>query len=291
MVLIVTSFVVLLQSARSQLRLPTLVITEENYEDCGEAATCPATAEEVGNLRRMIENVLNTTFAHPCGDGLWNRVAYLNMSDPSQRCPSNWLEYSNNSLGVRACRREPSPGAGSCSGVLFSSSKQQYSKVCGKVIGYQFGTTDAFTDPFSNIRSDVSINGSYVDGVSITHSTMPRNHIWSFASGVTEAGLSRFNCPCSPGYQGPVQPSYVGNDYFCESGDSASASSTFHLDDKLWDGQQCSNEGSCCTNKTLPWFHKELPNPTSDDIEVRICGDEGTETEGTPVELIEIYVQ
>ena len=195
MVLIVTSFVVLLQSARSQLRLPTLVITEENYEDCGEAATCPATAEEVGNLRRMIENVLNTTFAHPCGDGLWNRVAYLNMSDPSQRCPSNWLEYSNNSLGVRACRREPSPGAGSCSGVLFSSSKQQYSKVCGKVIGYQFGTTDAFTDPFSNIRSDVSINGSYVDGVSITHGTMPRNHIWSFASGVTELVLAVSTAP------------------------------------------------------------------------------------------------
>ena len=50
-------------------------------------------------------------------------------------------------------------------------------------------------------------------------------------------------------------------------------------------------EGSCCTNKTLPRFRKELPNPTSDDIEVRICGDEGTETEVTPVEVIENYVQ
>ena len=101
-VLIVTSFVVLLQSARSQLRLPTLVITEENCEDSDEAVTCqcPATAEKVGNLRRMIENVLNTTFAHPCGDGLWNRVAYLNMSDPSQRCPSNWSEPSTVTIAL-----------------------------------------------------------------------------------------------------------------------------------------------------------------------------------------------
>ena len=27
-----------------------------------------------------------------CGAGLWHRVAYLNMSDPSQQCPSAWRE-------------------------------------------------------------------------------------------------------------------------------------------------------------------------------------------------------
>ena len=96
-------------------------------------------------------------------------MAYLNMSDPSQRCPSTWSEY--NSLGVRACRRQPSPGAGSCSGVFFSSTKE-YSKVCGKVIGYQLETTDAFTDPNAQIHRGVTIDGSYVDGVSITHGTI-----------------------------------------------------------------------------------------------------------------------
>ena len=53
----------------------------------------------------------------------------------------------------------------------------------------------------------------------------------------------------------------------------------------------CSHEGTYCTNKFLPWFSRELPNPTSDDIEVRICGDKGTDNEGSPVELVEIYVQ
>ena len=32
-------------------------------------------------------------------------------------------------------------------------------------------------------------------------------------------------------------------------------------------------------------------NPTSDDIEVRIMGSEGTDNEDTPIELLEIYVQ
>ena len=29
-----------------------------------------------------------------CGDGVWYRVAHLNMSDPSQHCPSAWRENS-----------------------------------------------------------------------------------------------------------------------------------------------------------------------------------------------------
>ena len=40
----------------------------------------------------------------------------------------------------------------------------------------------------------------------------------------------------------------------------------------------------------LLWLSRELPKPTSDDIEVRICGDEGTDNERTPVELVEVYV-
>ena len=35
-----------------------------------------------------------------CGAGQWHRIAFLNMSDPSQYCPSAWREY--NTSGVRA---------------------------------------------------------------------------------------------------------------------------------------------------------------------------------------------
>ena len=39
------------------------------------------------------------------------------------------------------------------------------------------------------------------------------------------------------------------------------------------------------------WFSVELSRITNDDIEVHVCGDEGTSNEGTPVELVEIHVQ
>ena len=57
-------------------------------------------------------------------------------------------------------------------------------------------------------------------------------------------------------------------------------------------GQQCDNEGTCCTGaNTPPWFSVELHNSTSDDIEVRICHDQDTIDEDTPIQLLEIYVQ
>ena len=64
------------------------------------------------------------------------------------------------------------------------------------------------------------------------------------------------------------------------------------LNDTLWDGEQCSHEGTCCTGtNTPPWFSVNLNSPTSDDIEVRIMGSESTANEDTPIELLEIYVQ
>ena len=49
----------------------------------------------------------------------------------------------------------------------------QYSRVCGRVIGYQFGSTDAFRSRLTNIDQV-----AYVDGISITHGS-PCNHIWT----------------------------------------------------------------------------------------------------------------
>ena len=53
-----------------------------------------------------------------CGPGLWYCVAYLNMSNPTEQCPSAWMEY--NSGGVRACGRSAST-SGSCPGVRYST--------------------------------------------------------------------------------------------------------------------------------------------------------------------------
>ena len=212
-----------------------------------------------------------------CGPGEWRQVAHLNMSDPTQQCPSAWREY--NTSGVRACGR-PSSG-GSCAATTYPTSFQ-YRRVCGRVVGYQYASPDAF------YRSG-NINQQYTDGISITHGS-PREHVWTYAAGVTESSSdhSLANCPCSSN-PGGGPPSFVGNNYYCESGNPTDDwSRQLYASDKLWDGKQC--EDSCCTGTdSPPWFKVQLSTTTSEDIEIRICGDEGTVNEDTPVELIEIY--
>ena len=222
-----------------------------------------------------------------CGEGLWYQVAYLNMSDSTQVCPSNWIEIRT---PVRTCGR-PTSARGSCPGVQYSAKSLQYSKVCGRVIGYQDGSADAFYPG----RSSSSPDDIYVDGVSLTHG-MPRKHIWTFAVGGTDGSLgdNDVNCPCfNPAASSNVlPPTFVGNNYFCESGNHGrrlGGRKIFFEGDPVWDGQQC--EGECCTGKSAPWFHASLPKPTTDDIEIRICANEGTDNDDSPVQMFEIYIQ
>ena len=222
------------------------------------------------SFRMIIQNNLTTSpnnivISDNCGTGEWHRVAYLNMSNASQQCPSSWREFNSN--GVRGCRR-PESSSGSCSATLYPTSRQ-YSRVCGRAIGYQIGTSNAFG------RSAVGepIDSYYVYGISVTHGR-PRNHIWTFVSGISEGSFvsEGWDCPCANSSSVVFPPSFVGDDYYCESGNP---SNTYIFDnlyssDPLWDGDEC--EGECCSNgKSPPWFSVELTNPTTDDIEVRIC--------------------
>ena len=118
-----------------------------------------------------------------------------------------------------------------------------------------------------------------------------RQHIWTYAVGLTADDTSASSCPCNTGTTANTL-SY-GNDYYCESG---ARSSTFHSkgfypNDILWDGQQCeSHESPCCSSSTIPWFIKTLPQSVTDDIELRMCSNEGYPDEATPIDIIEIYI-
>ena len=224
-----------------------------------------------------------------CGAGEWHRVAHLNMSNTTESCPPVWMEYTSDE--VRACK--PISSEGSCPGIVYPINSRQYSKVCGRVIGYQFGSPDGFARGAGTVTR-FTIDQPYVDGVSITHGN-PRRHIWSYAAGGNEriggSDCSPNTCPCNGG---PDSPTYVGNNYYCESAfqDNCFAVNTFFPNDPLWDGQQCDSEGTCCTGaNTPPWFKKDLSNPTSDDIEVRICHNQSSADEDSPIELLELYVQ
>ena len=267
----------------------------------GETGSCPAQVSRdtaIQNLRASVLTIIQSiNLTSPnmargpsqCGAGQWYRVAHLNMSNSAQQCPSAWREYS--SSGVRGCTR-PQTTSGSCPATFYPTSRQ-YSRVCGRVIGYQYGTTDAF----GYRATGNSIDSYYVYGVSVTHGAPPRNHIWTLAAGLTERGEtaqnSGYNCPCAdPNNPNNVlPPSFVGNNYYCESGNPRTdwGGNRWYPNDPLWDGEQC--EGQCCSDgESPPWFSVDLPNPTTDDIEVRICIPQDN-VDDVVIQLLELYVQ
>ena len=221
-----------------------------------------------------------------CGDGQWKRIGYFDMSDPSQECPRGWRGYTS---PVRCCGR-PVIDRSSCPSVFYGTNGYQYSKVCGRLTGYQQGSPDGFASIVNAEPATETVNGIYVDGVSMTHGN-PRKHIWTFAVGVHEkgSGNNHNNCPCDGGAS---PPDFVGNNYFCETGDDTPNVQLhrFYDDDPLWDGFDCHNT-TCCLQNHPPWFHAQLDSPTTDAIEVRICGDQRTGDEDSPIALLEIYVQ
>ncbi len=92
-------------------------------------------------------------------------------------------------------------------------------------------------------------------------------------------------------YTGVVPP-FIGQDYFCETGSRQAFSfNIFYSDDPLWDGQGCGGTSTCCEFNNPPWFCKQLPQPTTDDIELRLCGDEVISNEDMPIEIAEIYIR
>ena len=214
----------------------------------------------------------------------WMRVGYLNMTDPNEQCPPGFKLYEEN--GVRACGRYTS----GCVSVTYPSHDISYSQVCGRINGYQKGSPGAI------FNQQLGIDSPYVDGVSITRG-YPRQHIWTFMAALQENSFynnGEHACPCAP--NSTVTPaSFIGNDYFCESGNPHVAwdTTTFYYADPLWDGEQCGLiEEECCNAPGIPWFHKPLQQPTTDYIELRVCGNESPNgDEDVPVSFIEIYAR
>ena len=213
-----------------------------------------------------------------CGSaGGWARLAYLDMTDAAQNCPSGLRSYQSG--GVRVCGRTNS-GAGCSNSITFPSNGISYSQICGRVTGYQYAHPNG-------IDGVNSLNSYYLEGVSITRGS-PRQHVWSFIAEDTQS-----NCPCSSGNSGSVR-SFMGTNWFCESGNpNPSWSYTLYTADPLWDGQGCGgSEGPCCNVPGMPWFHRDYGSTTTTDyLELRICADVGYSGEDSPVSFYEIYVK
>ena len=215
------------------------------------------------------------------GEKGWMIVTKINVA-AGNSCPSGWRKITN---PTKACRA-PSDKDG-CYSARFYTRNIPYSRVCGMVIGYQKGTTDAFHPGLG----DVSINDHYLDGISITYGT-PRKHLWSYAAGLSEISIyNHVNCPCSVRH-GALPPSFVRDNYYCESGTNGRLRhASYFTSDPLWDGRGCSSRDNCCTQPNLPWFYRQIPLTSREDLEARICYDQAFADEAVLVKEIQLYVQ
>lgn len=208
-------------------------------------------------------------------------MVYLDLKDPNTNCPSGW-ELTTQPR--RTCRSVRTSDSLVCDSATFPVSGGDYTRVCGRIIAYQYGTTRGLSAYNYDVAN--TTDSAYVDGISLTHGS-PKQHIWTFASGASEFYQSLDVCPCDSTFA-ITTPPFVNDDYFCESGFN-SKYSEFFSSDPLWDGSGCSVSSKCCSFNNPPYFTKQLPNATSNDIEARLCHwYPGTDT---PIELIELYVQ
>ena len=261
---------------------------------------CP-TAEQLEMTQNEIRSEI-LTIIHECvlppqptyeceGMSGWTRVAFINMTDPSQECPSG---LALTTYSKRTCVRTISTDVTQYHSVL----EARHTAVS---VGESLATSLEIVMHFSGtILEELPplTPHSYVAGVSLTHGAPgPRQHIWTFAvvrNETDQSGYSGTLCPCSTTGNVSVPP-FVGNNYFCESGlntaYTGSSQYELYLDDPLWDGQNCRAGTTCCQFNTPPWFTRDLPTSTSDDIELRLCYEDDSNFEDIPLELIELYVQ
>ena len=190
--------------------------------------------------------------------------------------------------GKLLCRRS-SHGHAGYSSIIFNTGGIPCNQVCGRITAYQLGSTQAFQRGVHIDSGD-----AYADGISIVHGS-PRQHIWTFTAGRAEITAVDFDtiCPCSINSTNGVSiPTFVGNIYFCDTGNvTYNGQNVLYLDDPLWDGQGCGPSSNCCSFNSPPWFNVQLSDATTDNIEVLFGTDNIQTIADTPLELLVIYIR
>ena len=194
----------------------------------------------------------------------WRRIAYLDTTK-GHPCPANLTTYHNPATNQTAC----GPPTGSL--ILLSQTYPtggSYTNVCGRVRAYQNDWPVAFSHYLVHAQNTIDLN--YADGVSITKGT-PREHLWTYVAGASEThDKDQLACPCAKlNYNQSFIPSFLGDNYYCETGIVGEKVKHLVWEDPLWDGKGCFTSGNTCCNR-YGWFHRQVPS-TTDDIEVRWC--------------------
>ena len=215
----------------------------------------------------------------------------INMTKPEETCPSPLTLYTAN--GKRLCG-STNLGGQTCTSVTFPAFNYQYSRVCGRAVGFSYHTPSAFRYSEPGKSWSQTLDGAYVSGLSVTHGAPGRRtHIWTYAGGYQEQlnAHAKHNCPCAKA-PGLSPPSYVGENFYCESATQYTPPTPqrWYTNNTLWDNEDCYPGSNCCNTPRAPWFVRALNTPSTDDVEIRWCTGSGLKWDRVGTEQVEVYV-
>ena len=250
---------------RGQKGAPGPFVSGNQFRQIQQALVRNISDEMSRNTASVIEQEFTKCGIYSFG---WKRVAHIDMTNPTARCLNGLRKVSNAQINKMACERSVKDN------ICFSHTfhvKRNYTRVCGRVIGYQ---SDKNTNRF-RLSSNIKINSHYPGGVLITS----RNYstpLWMYAVGNYNATNNEQD-PC-------FNRTYFTNSFNILDFENHDHSSCKSGPNVAWDGPLWFGDG-CVTpsNMTCPeWFNRQV-NRTTEDIEVRWCGDVYTE-------ILEIWV-
>ena len=221
-----------------------------------------------------------------CGEGVWMRIGYFDTRQPLAECPDPLVRRVVG--GNSYCMRH----ASGCDSVFFDALGVHYSEVCGMIVAKQYGHINAF----GFAPNPATVENAYAEGILITRGS-PRQHVWTYTVADVANPPPGYThddtCPCTGHARAPEPPSFIGDDYYCDSGNNASGNADDNrlYSKELWNSQgpMCSVNASCCNNPDQPWFKKKMGVPVNDNIELRWCANEASE--GTATERVELYIR
>ena len=233
-------------------------------------------------------NGFQPTLVPECGDGVWCRIVDFDITRADTTCPDGWT-FANTPVG-RGCTR---PDDDDCALATFPTGSLEFKRVCGRVTGAATGTPDGFEAQVGRVVNGVPL----AEGVTFTLRT-PFAHIWTFAA--VHDGTNGIVCPFNEdNFDGVFNEdtlTFVQDDHFCDLDLGGPAGESPSGPTRLWTGD-CDDlpDGSialeACNFNDPPYFNVTLANPTTDDIDARICLDDVAGEEQVFVESMMLFVQ
>jgi hypothetical protein len=182
------------------------------------------------------------------GTGGWLVLADHNYSTGTA-CPGTLVAVAaGSSVNTTLCWRNVASTSGGTKSASFSP-PYPVDEVNVKLTGHQWYSMDAFGS-----KSGASIDAIYVDGASLTRGS-PRQHLYTWAVGLSSGTTEINNCPANSGSSGPA---FMGSNWACQTGNTTTHTNTWYAPELF-----------SAVNPTLL-----LGSATTDTFELRVMSDQ-----------------